>query len=272
MDEFRKRYGTWALVAGSAEGLGKAFCKSLAGRSMNLVMADHEKASNEKLAGEIRSGFNVDTLPVEVDLAEAHAPQTLMGSIQGLECRLLIYNAAFSRVKPFQSNSPDELDHYIGVNCRTPLQLVYSFSSRLTGGHQGGGILLMSSLAGLYGTQLLAPYGATKAFNLILAEALHHEFKDKKIDVLACVAGATATPAYLSTNPDYGILRPPLMDPAAVAEKAVARLGRQAVYIPGTLNRMTHFFFSRLLTRKKAAGIFNRTTMRMYGKALGTKL
>ena len=71
----------------------------------------------------------------------------------------------------------------------------------------------MASLAGLWGAQLLAPYGATKAFNILLAESLHHELKSKNFDVMACVAGATSTPAYLGTNPRYGRIRPSVMTP-----------------------------------------------------------
>ena len=35
MEKFTAKYGTWALVAGAAEGLGEAFSRVLAGRGMN---------------------------------------------------------------------------------------------------------------------------------------------------------------------------------------------------------------------------------------------
>ncbi len=70
--------------------------------------------------------------------------------------------------------------------------------------NKSGGIILMSSLAGLLGMQLIAPYASSKAFAWNLAEALFHELKPNNIDVMACIAGATATEAYLKTNPKYG--------------------------------------------------------------------
>ena len=182
----------------------------------------------------------------------------------GLDCRLLIYNAAHSRVKPFLQASMAELDTYIDVNCRTPLKLVHGFGSLLTASGRQGGILLMSSLAGLIGMQLVAPYAATKAYTWNLAEALHHEWNGSQIDIMACIAGATATPAYLSTKPEYGWFKPSVLDPDKVAAGALNKLGKKTRYIPGFSNRLNYFILTRLMPRRTAAGIANRTMEKMY--------
>jgi short-subunit dehydrogenase len=124
----------------------------------------------------------------------------------------------------------------------------------------------MSSLAGLWGTALVAPYGATKAFDFNLAEALHHELKDKGIDVMACCAGATDTPNYRATKPNYGFLRPPISSPSEVAEAALSRLGKSALFIPGFYNQLTYFLFSRILGRSAGVGVMNRTMKKMYSR------
>ena len=268
MNKFPERYGPWAFVGGSAEGLGEAFSAVLARRGLNVVMADRNSPVNQNLAHHLEKTYGIKTLILDLDLSSPDAAATILKTIESLDCRLLIYNAAYSVVKPFSNNSRDDLDRYLAVNCHTPIHLVHGFIRYLTVRNSGGGILLMSSLAGLYGTQLLAPYGATKAFNLILAEALHYEMKKMGIDVMSCIAGATATPAFLATRPEYGLLRPSVMRPSTVAEQALDHLGRKALYIPGLSNRFTHFVFSRLLPRKVAAGLFNRTTWKMYGKHL----
>jgi len=122
----------------------------------------------------------------------------------------------------------------------------------------------MSSLAGLIGMQLVVPYAATKAFAWNLAEALHHEFIPYKIDVMACIAGATATPAYLKTNPRYGVLKPSVMNPSRVAELALKKLGKKTLFIPGFSNRVNYFILTRIMPRKKAASIANKTMGKMY--------
>lgn len=264
MNKFRETYGPWACIAGSAEGLGEAWSTSLAAKGLNIIMVDRLAEANLELASRLENEYHISAETVRLDLAAADTWTVILEHMIRHDARLLIYNAAYSKVKPFLANTNEELGRYVEVNCRTPLALVNGFAGHLRANRLHGGIVLMSSLAGLYGTRLLAPYGATKAFNWLLAEALHHELKQEGIDVLTCIAGATSTPAYLATQPDYGWIRPRVMSPAVVAEKTLGRLGRQARYIPGISNRFMFFIFSRLLPRKVAAGLFNYTTKRMY--------
>jgi short-subunit dehydrogenase len=263
MNAFQDRYGSWAIVAGAAEGLGEAFCKALAMMDINIVLVDWIEESMTDLAARLEADFGIETRCIYQDLADNRSTEKIMESISDLDCRLLIYNAAFSTVKPFLSNSPEDLDYFIGVNCNTPLKLTHAFSKSL-GNKKSGGILLMSSLAGLWGTRLVGPYGATKAFNLNLAEALYYELKESNIDIMACIAGATATRAYLDTNPNYGLIKPQVQKPETVAANALKHFGRQPYYISGSFNRMTYFLFTRILSRKKALRTLNKTMVRMY--------
>jgi hypothetical protein len=114
--------------------------------------------------------------------------------------------------------------------------------------------------------QYIVPYAASKAFTWNLAESLHHELKPHKIDVMACIAGATATEAYLGTNPKYGFIKPQLQQPATVAEQALKKLGRKALFIPGFSNRFNYFILTRILPRKMASYFANNTMKSMYGK------
>ena len=264
MQSFTEKYGPWALVAGAAEGLGKAYSIALAKRKLNLLMIDKEEGSLKKLATELENSFSVQTKTLTLNLAAKDAVKQIMEISEGLDTRLLIYNAAFSVIKPFNSLSPEELDTFVDVNTRSQLRLVHAFSNRLITKKQTGGILLMSSLAGLVGMQLVAPYAATKAFTWNLAEALHHELKDYGIDIIACIAGATATPAYLKTNPRYGFIKPLVMNPGDVAEAALRKLGKKTLYIPGFSNRLNYFILTRLLPRKTASSIANKTMGKMY--------
>jgi short-subunit dehydrogenase len=264
MDDFLKRYGQWGLVAGAAEGLGEAYSRALARRKMNLVLVDHQEGILERLSVNLEKQYGISTLCLHLDLADPRAADKMMEAVVRIDCRLLVYNAAYSQVKPFLKNTPQELDNYIFVNTRTLIHLALLFSQECTRANSTGGILIMSSLAALWGTQLLGPYGATKAFDYILAEALSHELKPYGIDVMACIAGATATPAYLGTKPEYGWPRPTVMEPGEVAEKALSKFGKKVFYIPGFSNKITHFMLSRIFPRKISRKLFNSTTGRMY--------
>ena len=264
MADFSQRFGQWALVAGAAEGLGASFCEELALKGMNVIMFDINEKGMESLGERLKKQYHVQTRKIIQDLAEENAPVKCMAVIKETGCRLLIYNAAYSRVKPFLSNEFHELDLYIDVNTRTPLKLAYLFAQHLKHNNQKGGILLMSSLSGIWGTRLVTAYSGTKGFNLLFAEALSNELRPHGIDVSVCCAGATATPGYLGTNPAKGFLSPPLMKPDHVASIALKHLGKKTVIIPGFSNRFSYFLLTRLLPRSLSVRLVNQAMKKTY--------
>jgi short-subunit dehydrogenase len=264
MPAFREKYGPWAIVVGSAEGLGEAYSKALARRKVNLVMVDRKADLMIEVATSLGKEYGIQTLTMELDLSEKDAAQTIMEKAREVDARMLLYIAAFSNIKPFLSYSTEELDAYQAVNMRTKIGLTQVFAQKLIEEKKGGGILFMSSLSGLIGMQLIAPYAATKAYAWNLAESLHYELKPNGIDMMACVAGATSTPAYNKTTPKYGAFKPRVMEPDAVAELALKNFGKKALYIPGFSNRMNYFFLTRLLPRNMAGKLANRMMGKMY--------
>jgi len=264
-NELRNKYGSWCLVAGAAEGLGSAFSLSLAAGGMNLILVDLQADPLESLARELESSFGIQLIPLHLDLASDDSVELMMEVIRKTSCRMLIYNAAFSRVQKFMLNNPAMLDRYINVNMRTPMQLIHAFCqlhSELD--DQKKGILLMSSLAGSWGTQLLGPYGGSKAFNHILAESLYHELKGQGFDVLACIAGATSTPGYLASLPSGKVKTRSVMPPEKVVEAGLQALGHRPFVITGKLNKLIYFLLTRILPRRASLRIMNRAVRDLY--------
>ena len=264
MKELRERYGNWALVAGAAIGLGESYCTALARQGFNLFMIDNREEKLLELSGKLAKECGVQTIPFCIDLFQNDGVTQIMEKTSTLEIRLMLYVAAFSQIKKFEKYTSDDLEHYININARTPIKLVHAFSKRLIETKQSGGILLMSSLAGLLGMQYIVPYAASKAFTWNLAESLHHELKPFNIDVMACIAGATATEAYLGTNPQYGFLKPQVQQPSEVVKQAFQKLGKKGLFIPGFSNRLNYFILTRILPRKLASLLANKTMQKMY--------
>jgi short-subunit dehydrogenase len=261
----KSRYGNWGLIAGAAEGLGEAYASLLAEEGLNLILVDQQKDLQDKLASRLESSHGIHVKAFHLDLAEADSVQQIMEAVTETSCRLLIYNAAFSRVKKFMENDPNELDNYLQVNIRTPLQLVYAFCHL----HHGQkdlrkGIILMSSMAGSWGIRLLGPYGGTKAFSHILAEALHFELKEEGFDVLASVAGPTATPGYLKSLPKGKEKGIPVMQPYKVVRAGLRSLGLRAFVIPGFRNKLNYFLMSRILPRSSSLKLMNLAVANLY--------
>lgn len=264
MVDIKSRYGPWGLVAGAAEGLGEAFAETLAGQGMDLILVDQQKESLEALSSRLESGYGIQTRIMNLDLASESSHLLLMEAISGTSCRLLIYNAAYSRVRKFIENDPADLDRYVRVNMHVPLLLIHSFCGHHTGKPlERKGLILMSSLAGLWGTRLLVPYGASKAFGHILAESLYFELKGGGFDVLACMAGATGTPGFWSSRPRRD-RRIRVLQADRVATASLNALGKKPFVVPGSRNRMVYFLLSRILPRMASVRIMNRAVARMY--------
>jgi len=265
----KKRYGTWGLVAGAAEGLGKAFSRSLATKGMDLILVDQQKDPLDSLARQLETSFGIRVITLDLDLASENSVGIMMETIRETACRLIIYNAAFSRVQKFMLNDPEMLDRYIQVNMRTPLQLIHAFCRLHTGDpDQRKGILLMSSMAGSWGTQLLGPYGGSKAFNHILAESLYYELKGEGFDVLACIAGPTSTPGYLASLPHGKAKNLSVMHPDTVVEAGLRSLGNKPFVIPGSKNKIIYFLMTRILPRRVSLRIMNRAVGNLYREKL----
>ena len=265
MASLLEQYGKWALVAGAAEGIGAGFTRSLAAAGFNLILADRDEKAMHDLALEIKRDYHTDSVELHLDLAAADAEAQCMKAASAADCRLLVYVAAYSKVRRFTDLDRRDLDGFLSVNMRTLLYLVHSFSNRLITAGKPGGIVLVSSLAGLIGPQYVATYAATKSFSIRLAEALHDELKAHGIDITVCCSGTVSTPTYRESNPSFDKMKPSFMEPKAVAAYALGQLGVKTICIPGLVNRLQYFFLMNLIPCSLARQLVNNAMKKMYG-------
>ena len=96
--------------------------------------------------------------------------------------------------------------------------------------------MLLTSGGGLVGAPNMVAYGATKAFDMVMAEALWAELHDRGVDVLGLVLGLTDTPALRRLMVERGQLAsvddpspvPGSTSAEAVAADAIANLAERA--------------------------------------------
>jgi short-subunit dehydrogenase len=260
----KQKYGNTALVAGASEGIGAAFSACLAAGGMDLVLIARRSTPLQQLAHSLENEYKVNVTCISCDLSGTDAARQIEETLQGLEINILIYNAALSYLGPFLENSAENHLQAAKVNMLTPLNLVHFYGGKMVK-RKKGAIVLMTSLAGLQGSGYLSVYAATKAFNRILAESLWYEWKKSGVDVLACCAGATATPGFKNTKPEKsGFFAPRVLEPEEVANECLRMLGRQPSFITGRTNRAASFIMQKILPRKMAVNIMGDTTRKMY--------
>jgi uncharacterized protein len=128
--------------------------------------------------------------------------------------------------RPFLAEPVGSALAMVQRNCVVPLQVCHHFAGPMVARGRGG-IVLLSSGAGFVGAPNMVAYGATKAFDTVLAEALWAELHHQGVDVLGLVLGMTDTPALRRLLAERGQLDgpdDPSPIPGAASAEAVAAL------------------------------------------------
>lgn len=255
MSDFKARYGSWAVVAGASEGFGVAFAERLAARGMNLLLIARRGELLEKVAASLREAFHVQVRCLVQDLTDPNLGQSLKEATSDMDLGVLIYNAAYVPMGSFIDAEDDDIEQLMRVNA---LGMVAAVRALVPGmrARGRGGLILVSSLAGLQGFPGIAGYAATKAFITNLGEALWYELAPHGIDAMACIAGAMPTPGYKKVFRD---LAPGAMSPHDAAERTLKALGKGPRFIPGFVNNLVAKTTLNLFPRKRLIPLLART-------------
>lgn len=266
---FAARYGPWALVAGASEGVGSAFAEALAERGVNVVLVARRQAVLDGVADGITARTGVETRVLAIDLAGTDAAQRVADATDDLDIGFLVYCAgADPNFAPFLTGPIATAEAMVWRNCMVPMQLCHHFAPAMVQRGRGG-IVLFSSGAGFVGGPNIVAYGASKAFDMVFAEALWAELHVMGVDVLGLVLGKTDTPALRRLEHSRGRLSsedeaPPDAAPVdQVIAEAFSNLGNGPTWIVGEqlraaaqmLGSMTRNEAVRLMAKASAAAM-----------------
>jgi short-subunit dehydrogenase len=253
---FASKYGPWAVVAGASEGLGAAFAAALAARGVHLLLLARRAELLERVAQDLRATAKIEIRTEVCDLARPDLPAALEAMTAGLEVGLAVYNAACAPIGEFAARPLDDLLRVVDVNVRGPLVFARVLAPAMIA-RGCGGLVLMSSLAGLQGASRIAAYAASKSFNTILGEGLWRELRPHGVDVVVACAGGIRTPAYAAAASREAL---GTLDADVIAEATLGALGRGPIVVPGAVNKFARFVLTRMLSRRAAIATFARST------------
>jgi uncharacterized protein len=249
---FTDRHGPWAVVAGASEGLGAAFATELSRRGLDLILVARRPEPLAALAARLPTRI----VTVVADLGTAEGVSAVVTAAAGHEVGLVVANAAYSPIGPFISLTASQTDQAVRLNCAALVALAHAFLPAMVERRRGG-MVIMSSLAGQQGTPPITVYAATKAFGAVLADGLWAEMRPHGVDVVACVAGAIATPGLAGVSAKAA---PGTLPPERVVTAALRGLGRGPRVVPGAAMRMSSVLMSRVLPRRTAIAIISRAS------------
>ncbi|OJJ76406.1 hypothetical protein ASPBRDRAFT_52022 [Aspergillus brasiliensis CBS 101740] len=217
--------GSWAVVTGASDGLGKEFALQLARADFNIVLVSRTASKLDTLANEIKSKFpSVQTKTLAMDFArnEDSDYEKLKELVDELDVSVLVNNVGKSHSipTPFALTPEDEMTDIVTINCLGTLratQLVVPGMMQ----RKRGLVLTMGSFGGLLPTPLLATYSGSKAFLQQWSTSLGSELEPYGITV-------ELVQAYLITSAMSKIRRTSatIPDPRSFVKSVLTKIGR----------------------------------------------
>lgn len=232
--------GKTALVTGASSGIGAEFARALSKTGCNLVLTSRRDDRLQALKKELEASYPIKAEVIPADLSNIQGCEDLIRTIdkKRLSIDILINNAGFGYEGDFTSH--ERFKEMIGLNITSLTLLAKHFGGKMAQ-KKSGYILLTSSVGAFTPCPRIAVYDATKAYVLLLGEALHHELKKHKVVVTTLCPGATRTEFFTVTgqilNP---LVKMTLMRPETAAVNALKGLSRgKSLVIPGLMNKLT---------------------------------
>ncbi|KAI0435467.1 hypothetical protein F5Y09DRAFT_4319 [Xylaria sp. FL1042] len=204
--------GTWAVVTGASDGLGKEFATQLAAKGFNILLVSRTQPKLESLQKELEakySGLKTDILAMDFSAVDNDADYARLAKhIDNLDVGILINNVGQSHSipVPFTLTEETEMENIININCRGTLKVTRIVAPGMQKRRRGL-ILTMGSFGGWTPTPLLATYSGSKAFLQYWSTALAAELKPDNVDVQLVLS-------YLVTTAMSKVRRPSLFIPS----------------------------------------------------------
>ncbi len=255
--------GRWVLVTGASTGLGREMARQLAREhGANLIISARRKEKLDELAADLKK-TGVDVVTVAADLSRLDDVDRLYETaIDGRDVYGAILNAGLTHFGTHDELEWDDFTRMLDTNVRSVVRLTTQFVPYFERLDHGGGIMLVSSLAGHIPVAYQTAYSATKAFLISYGCALYHELENKNVSITTFAPGGIVTE--MTAGERFESLRGWLMPVDKCAREAVdAFRGRRYLHVPGFVNRVG-FTALRMLPHRFVTGRLAAT----YRKAL----
>ncbi|PIN09524.1 17 beta-hydroxysteroid dehydrogenase type 3, HSD17B3 [Handroanthus impetiginosus] len=210
-------YGSWALITGSTDGIGKAFAFKLAKKGLNLVLVSRNSGKLKRVRDEIQDRYpDIKIRIFELDFSEddvVSRVRVMEEMIEGLDIGVLINNVGVTYPGAMYFHEVDEKIwmNLVRVNVEGTSYVTKVVLKGMVARRRGA-IVNMGSGASIVvpSHPLYAIYSATKGYVDQLSRSLYVEYKPYGIDVQCQV------PLYVSTK----------------MASQVAQVERSSIFIP----------------------------------------
>lgn len=252
MNKIFKEYKVWALVTGSASGMGREYARRLALMGYNLVLVDINERGLEETESIVRQevgatenkplGDMLKVMKIVQDLSQTDAADRIYAQTDAAGCavEVLVNNAGIMYCQGIAETSERMLKLIMAVHMNTPVMLCRKYVVGMK--ERGNGYILnISSLAECMSWPGIGMYGATKRFVKDYSRELRIECQKTGVSVTNAYFGAVDTPLVPLKDSLRKLARAlAVMIPAekAVDRALKATFRRRRGVMPGLLNHI----------------------------------
>jgi len=250
--------GSWALVTGASDGIGKALTEKLAEAGCNLVLVARRQELLQELANHFKEHTGVQTRVISADLSSLDETARVIREVEDLEIDILVNAAGFGTSGDFENIELAKELSMLEVNCRATLQLTHAFAQKMISRRRGN-IVFLSSLVAFQGVPRAAHYAATKAYIQTFGEGLQRELTPKGVKILIVAPGPVKSgfAARAHMNMDRA------STPEEVAKGIFKSLNKSGTIRPGFLSKLLGYSLvplGRSLRTTILAGVMAKMT------------
>jgi 17beta-estradiol 17-dehydrogenase / very-long-chain 3-oxoacyl-CoA reductase len=177
--------GSFSVVTGAGDGIGKSYCEQLAKRGLNIVLVSRTLSKMELIAKEIEANYNVETKIIVVDFTkEEGIYEKIEESIEGLEIGILVNNVGMAYKLPdfFTNLSKEFSGNLINCNVASMVNMTRIVLPQMVD-RKKGLIINLGSMFGVVPAPLVTIYAASKAFVQKFSDDLRSEYRNQGLTI-----------------------------------------------------------------------------------------
>uniref|UniRef100_A0A1Q3EWA6 Putative 17-beta-hydroxysteroid dehydrogenase n=1 Tax=Culex tarsalis TaxID=7177 RepID=A0A1Q3EWA6_CULTA len=183
-EKLAERYGPWAVITGSTDGIGKCYAQNLAAKGLNIALLSRSKQKLDQVGDELEKSYGVQTKRVVVDFNGGHEIyDQLREQLTAMDVGLLVNNVGYlPELATLDQHTEQDLLSVVNLNvvAATILTRIVLPGMRE---RRRGIVINIGSSSGHIPVAFMAAYAASKAYLHSLGLALRQELRGSGVEV-----------------------------------------------------------------------------------------
>ena len=216
--------GRWLLVTGASSGLGREMARILAvEHGANLILVARRQSRLDALKVELEGRASVQVLTVAADLSRLADTDAVLAVAAQKPLYAALLNAGVSHFGAHGELGWDAFRSMLDLNVTSVVRMTGALLPQLE--QQGGGLLLVSSIAGIVPLPYQSAYSGTKAFVAHFGCCLAHEYEARNVSITTYAPSGMISE--MTASERFAPLRAWLMPTERAAREGVEALRRR---------------------------------------------